>query len=951
MTSRFLRTRHLVRPAALAAPLSLALAAASAAADTDFTPAGQRLTPTAAPGSTFELFNPGLLSYPNFRPSGGAATVLSPDQKTLVVVLAGYNDLTNPAGSFDPAASNEYIFVYDVSSGKPVKKQVIQLPNSFVGAAFSPDGETLYVGGGQDDDVHTYTRTGGAWVETGTAIPLGHRGTNSVVPTDVPPATAGLAVTADGTRVLVANLYNDSVSIVDPVARKVVGEVDLRPGKQNPAQKGVPGGEYPYGLAVKSNETAYLSSLRDREVVVVSLGAAPKVTARVKVHGSPNSALLSKDGRTLYVTADFEDVVNVIDTETNTLVKTIKTTGPDYVTTGVAKYKGSIPNNLALSPDERTLYVTDAGTNALAIIDLKAGKTTALVPTPFWPTAVAVSRDGSRLFVTNWKSPTGPNPHHASNAANQYVLQLQHAGLLTLAVPTEAGTPEQLTRTVAANNRLTAKPNPTDVKVMGALRGKIKHVIYIVKENRTYDQLLGDLGAGNGDPFIVQFGQKVTPNYHRIATDFVNLDNFYTPGDVSGNGWPWSTAARESDYGVKSITDNYAGRGFDYDTEGTNRDVNVAYPTLKERLAAAPYLTPDPDILPGTADVAAPDSAEDEEGRGYLWDAAVRKGLTIRDYGFFCDLVRYSSAVGPDQIPLERDPFSKKLQVAFPAKGVLLANFDPYFRSFDTAFPDFWREREWEREFAQFEANGKLPQLTFLRLMEDHMGSFDAALDGVDTPEKQQSDNDYAVARAIDRVAHSRYKNDTVFLICEDDSQDGSDHVDAHRSTAYVVGAYVKHHALVSTRYSTVNMIRTIEDILGLEHLNLYTATARPMADCFDPAQTDWTFTAKPSAFLVNGTTLPVPRDGTVSADEGVSTHDAQYWAEKTRGFDFSREDHLGNVDRFNRIIWEGLKGSAPYPTARSGEDLRQNRRELLERAGVLKPAGNGLPPATASQQ
>jgi YVTN family beta-propeller protein len=947
--------RFAAQVAAFLVALGSALTTASAQ-DQDqngVTPAGQLLTPTAAPGSTFEYFNPELSKYPNFRPSGGAATVLSPDKKTLVIVLSGYNLWNDPTGKQDPTASTEYLFVYDISSGKPVKKQVLQIPNTFVGAAFDSSGNALYVGGGKDDNVHVFTRSNdNTWSEAGTPISLGHKGTNGVTPSNVPPETAGLAVTPDGSRLVVVNLENDSVSIVDPHAGSVVSEVDLRPGKINPAQQGVPGGEYPYGVVIKGNDLAYVSSLRDREIVAVSLGTLgeqPAVVARIKVKGSPNSMLLNQKQTRLYVTADMEDVVNVINTTNNSLVHTIRTTGPTSVVGDLRPYRGSIPNNLALSPDEKMLYVTQAGSNSLAVIDLSARAVVGLIPTSFWPTAVATSQNGQFLFVTNWKSPTGPNPENFTNpldssAANQYVLQLQKAGLLTIPLVTDPGLLDQLTRTVAANNGYSVQPDANDQAVMAELRNRIKHVIYIVKENRTYDQLLGDLPEGNGDPFITQFGYDVTPNFHRLVTDFVLLDNFYTPGDVSGNGWPWSTAARETDYGVKSISENYAGRGFSYDTEGTNRNVNVGYATLERRLEVAPYLTKGPDILPGAIDVAAPDGPGGQLGKGYLWDAAVRKGLSIRDYGFFCDLSRYSSATGPYQIPLERDPASKNLQVAFPTKPALIRNFDPYFRGFDTAFPDFYREAEWEREFAAFDQNGDLPQLSFVRLMEDHMGSFSTALDQVNTPEKQQSDNDYAVARLIDRVAHSSYKNGTLIFICEDDSQDGPDHVDAHRSTAYVVGPYVKHNALVSDRYSTVNMIRTIEDVLGLEHLNLYTATARPMTSCFDLNQQDWDFAAEPSPYLVFGTTLPVPRDFSGSLSGGMTTHDAAYWAEKTKGFDFSREDNLFDPLLFNRIIWEGLEGIAPYPTVRTGLDLRQNREKLLERARILHDLEAHLP-------
>ncbi|HEY0793639.1 MAG TPA: beta-propeller fold lactonase family protein [Chthoniobacterales bacterium] len=965
MTGKTLRFQNVIRVAASSAAClavcslsgleAQSIAIAPPTDRGDLTPAGQKLTPTAAPGSAYQLFDPRLVGAAGFHPSGGAAAVLSPDQKTLAVVTAGYNDVNDAAGKLVAGYSMEYVFLYDVSSGEAVQKQVLQLNNGSVGAAFSPSGTSLYIGGGADDNVHTYTlNTDGTWSEAGTPIRLGHTRTNSMLPTDVPPVTAGLAVTPDGSKVVVANLYNDSVTILDPIARTVIAELDLRPGKNDPAQRGKPGGEYPYGIAVKGNETAYVSSLRDREIVVVSLGANAAVTSRIKVRGTPNQMVLNPDQTRLYAAADIQDVVNVVDTSTNTLIGSIPTFGPrSVIKESIRPYKGNSANAVAMPQDGQTLYVTNAGSNSLAVIKLGSnglGRVAGMVPTPFWPTAIAVSRDGRNLYVANWKSPSGPNPQGKSWPANQYVLKLQAAGLLSLPVPDPASL-DSLTRTVAANNGWQTGTNTADARLMRQLRSRIKHVIYIVKENRTYDQILGDLETGNGDPSQTQFGRVVTPNFHRLASDFVDLDNFYTPGDVSGDGWPWSTAARETDYGVKSIANSYAeapdgnalpgsnSRGYAYETEGTNRDVNVAHPTVAERLATAPYQNPDPDLLPGSADVTAPDGPEGEEGKGYLWDAATAKGLTIRDYGFFCDLTHYSSAAGPYRIPLEREPAAKRLQVAFPTKAALLANFDRYFRSFDTAYPDFWREHEWEREFTRFTRDGKLPQLSFVRFMEDHMGNFGTAIDGVNTPETQQADNDYAVARLIDCVNHSRYKANTLILVCEDDAQDGADHVDAHRSTAYLVGPYVKHRALISDRFSTVNLIRTIEDVLGLRHLNLYTASARPMASCFDLNQKEWTFRATPSVYLVNRTQLPVPRDGSVTQREGIPAHDAPYWAERTKAFDFSEADNLKDPDNFNRIVWEGLKGSVPYPTGRSGVDLRQNRRRRLEQAGIVEPS------------
>jgi DNA-binding beta-propeller fold protein YncE len=249
-----------------------------------------------------------------------------------------------------------------------------------------------------------------------------------------------------------------------------------------------------------------------------------------------------------------------------------------------------------------------------------------------------------------------------------------------------------------------------------------------------------------------------------------------------------------------------------------------------------------------------------------------------------------------------------------PANPELYQFGDPYFPGFDPGYPDFYREAEWEREFDLYVANKNLPSFEIVQLPVDHMGDFDTAISKVNTPETQQADNDYATGRLIDHVAHSPYKDSTLIFIVEDDSQDGPDHVDAHRSTAYVVGPYVKHETVISTYYTTVSVLRTMEDILGLDHLNLNTATAAPMTDLFDLRQKDWSFDAKPSAVLLK-TELPLSSAARAAAEAAGTVplaHDAAYWAEQTRGFDFSAEDRI-DADAFNRIIWRGLMKSA-YP-------------------------------------
>ena len=243
------------------------------------------------------------------------------------------------------------------------------------------------------------------------------------------------------------------------------------------------------------------------------------------------------------------------------------------------------------------------------------------------------------------------------------------------------------------------------------------------------------------------------------------------------------------------------------------------------------------------------------------------------------------------------------------------------------------RHRPEQSPFDRFVDSKRLPSFEIVRLPQDHTFPTVPGLDGVSGPERQVADNDYAVGRLVEKIANSPYHSTTLIFVVEDDAQDSEDHVDAHRSTVYVIGPYVKHGAVVSVRYTTINLVRTIEDILGLEHLNLNTATQPPMSACFDIRQPDWTFKAKPSSCL-NTTNLPIPASAKTN-QEYHFLHDAEYWRRKTAEFDFGVADDLSDSGKYNRIIWEGLKGNIPYPTERDHCDLRRNRAKLLRDAGI----------------
>jgi len=277
----------------------------------------------------------------------------------------------------------------------------------------------------------------------------------------------------------------------------------------------------------------------------------------------------------------------------------------------------------------------------------------------------------------------------------------------------------------------------------------------------------------------------------------------------------------------------------------------------------------------------------------------------------------------PGSVPLIRDPASEHHIIWTPADRQLASRSDPYFRGFDQKMPDYWRVLEWQREFAQQESAGTMPALTLLRLSHDHFGDFDKAIDGVNTVETEMADNDYAIGMVAERIANSRFRDSTLIFIIEDDAQNGADHVDARRSIAFVVGPYVRQHALVSTRYTTVSMLRTIESVLGLKPLGLNDALAAPMADLFDLSQKDWSFQAR-AADVLRTTKLPIPADRFVAksvASLVCRPHDAAYWASAMRGQDFRSEDHLDTA-AFNAALWRGL-GNGPEPSGRGGADLR----------------------------
>jgi YVTN family beta-propeller protein len=958
--------RHVLASASLALALAYAASAAFATevpvggpgSGPAWIPTGVHIDALAAPGAQFLRFATGVRQDGTADANQAMAAALSPDGKTLLVMTSGYNlKFSQPDGAaitypvLDPTTglpssvktpNAEWVFVYDVTGRAPAKRQQIAIPNTYQGIVWKPDGSGFYVSAGIDDRVYVYKRdAAGAYVADAPFVLLGHNA-NQTAPLPKPDggllkatkagtATLGLltagavvahiGVSADGALLAAANFENDSVSLVDTKTRKVTAEVAFfKPGGSDAI------GEYPFGVAVMSrpglSSKVYVSSQRDDQVIAVD--ADTQAQRVIPVGKAPNALLLSADGQRLYVADGDADAISVIDTARGAVVATIALHPGD-------PFNGANPDALALSPDGHRLYVALGGENAVAVVDPARQTVLGLIPTGWYPNAVAVSKDGTRLFIVNGKQSPGPNPANGyttdagkkSNTThvNEYGWALEKGGLLVEPVP--AG--ETLAKLTAAVDENNGVANRRRSALMDELARHITHVIYITKENRTYDQILGDLPRGNGDKTLTEFPQPVTPNHHQLALDYVTFDNFYDPGESSGVGWNWSVQGHDNEFTEKS-QDVYYGNagftGFTYDYQGPNRNVNLTLPQTASspgpfdaRFTGIFDPSGSSSILPGSKDVAGTEGDGDLSSGavgGYLWDEALRHGKTVRDYGEHVDLTYYD-APPPVAIPIVRHPFEAHMPQSPPAKPALVANTDIYFRGFDQAAPDVYRVEEWEREFRGYVKSGKLPTLEVMTINHDHFGSFTQALEGLTNPTLQMADDDYSLGRIVQDVESSPFAGSTAIFINEDDSQTGPDHVDTHRSLLLVVSPYTRRNALVHTLYTTDNVIRTITDLLGLNHLGMQDANAAPMTDAFTNAGSATKYAAIVPGVLcrapVASDLVPACAETAVKKSAYVAQrHDGAWWAAQTAGMDFSKPDAVDPI-RFNQIVWRGIMG------------------------------------------
>lgn len=640
--------------------------------------------------------------------------------------------------------------------------QTLKLPAAFIGLAFSPDGQSLMASGGNTDLVYRYRWAGDSAVLADSI---------KLAPTAGEPRHSGkrypaqLAFSPDGKRLYVAENLADSLAVIDIASGAVIQRV--------------PSGRYPYGVVVAPDGRVFASAWGGNEVTAFTPSVAGLTSAqRIPAGRHPSAMLLNRDGSRLFVASATTDQIAVLDSKTGKLLGELRDPppgGPD---------EGTTPNALALSADETRLYVAEADANAVAVFDLKtdgSGTLAGRVPTDWYPASLAVS--GSSLIVGNGKgrgtapNPNGPGPRNAEVHAfvgnnEQYTLGQLRGSLSVLDASTfDAATLAQYSRRVAAANGWTGGAHPNRFP-------PIEHVIYVIRENRTYDQVLGDLARADGDTSLLYFGRSVTPNAHALAERFGIFDRFFVNAEVSGDGHNWSTAAYASDYVEKTVQPNYSGRGRVYDYEGTNRGV-----------------VPDDDV---------------NEGRsGYLWTLAAKKGITLRNYGEF---VVADKEAGAGKVKGDKPELLRTTNTDYP-NGIGVSEQK--------------RADVWLAELATYVERGSMPALEIVRMPNDH--TLGAAA-GKPTPRAMVADNDLALGRMMAALTRTPFWKSTVVFVLEDDAQNGPDHVDSHRSPLLVLSPYSR--SGVYHRFTnTTDVIRTIEGMLGLGSLSHFDYYGRPLND------------------------------------------------------------------------------------------------------------------------
>ncbi len=740
------------------------------------------------------------------------AMALSPDGRYLVVTNNGYAD--------------QYVSVIDLSSRQEVQR--IPMERSWLGLAFGPAGDRLYVSGGSADLVEIYRFALGK-AQHLTTLPL------KPARDTTPYFAAGLAVTGDGRWLVTAALRKDRIVKLDLTGSERAAYIDV--------------GEFPYAvLAHPYNQTVFVSNWGGKSISVVDL-ATNTETDRIMVGSHPNAMRLSPDATRLYVTNANSDDVSIIDVEQRLIVETVDLSPYEGAPAGTT------PNGLALSSDGGTLYVVNADNNDVAVIDVSQtpARVKGLIPTGWYPTAVALAESDDLLLVANGKGlGSKPNPRGPQPGVNypRTVPELQYIGRLfpgtvsLIALPNDREL-RDYTEQVVRNNGFetvegtSAAVTAPDVSPRAVPRrvgepSLVRYVFYIIKENRTYDQVFGDLPQGEGDSSLTLFGWEVTPNHHAMAETFVLFDNFYVDAEVSADGHEWSMGAIATDFVEKLWPTTYSDRGFPYHGEGS---FAIAYPDV-----------------------------------GYLWDAAARAGITYRSYGEF---VQYG--------PGRTYPVQTRME---NLEGNIAPDYPPY----DLRVRDIDRAAEFIRDFNGLVSQGSVPSLNIIRLPNDHTAG---TRPGYPTPMAMVADNDLALGQIVEAISHSPIWNQAAIFVVEDDSQNGPDHIDSHRSIALVASPYAKRGFVDHMMYDTVSLLRTIELMLGLEPMSQYDAAAIPMFMAFQD---------EPDFAPYTGLASRVSLDSLNTA--------SSFGAELSMRMNFEDLD-AAPEELLNEIIWKSIKGVA----------------------------------------
>src|SRR5713101_1344665 len=743
------------------------------------------------------------------------------------------------------------------------------------------------------------------------------------------PYPSGLAVISSHghDQLLVANDLSDNVVLIDTADGKILQQFDLS------SRETVPSSFPDTVVAARDGRHAWCSLWNASQVAeldLVSGGVTRWIPLLESESGTspgshPTALLLSPDERLLYIALSNADALAVVDTASGAVVHLVSTK------LARQKYAGSYPNALAQSADGKRVFVADASLNAIAVFDREtlarpntstAPRDEALgfIPTDWYPSALAVSGDHLWVATAKGQGTTANNgiselKDERKRREHPYIATLWYGTLARLNFRTAEKELPTLTRQVEEGNLLLSNPGKINFRAGGK---PIRHVIYILKENRTYDQILGDLKlndvkVGNGDASLTMYGMEITPNQHKLALQFGVLDNFYDSGEVSGDGHVWSSAEITSDYNEKTWQIAYRGKEHTYDYGGTVAD-------------EIPLELGEPNV--------------DTPATGYIWDNLASHGLTYRDYGEYLAGIWCKPEKKPGTSPAEGtpSPFSGPCERSVVARGeplppnvgdphgsaspwpwavpllksvkptlaALRDHFDPVFPDFNTEYPDQLRADEFLNEFdgfvrARSEGRGnELPAFILLYRPNDH--THGTAPDKP-RPAASVADNDLAVGRVVEAVSHSPYWDDTAIFIIEDDAQDGADHVDAHRSIAFEISKYSpgsQERPFVDSRfYTTVNMIHTIETLLGLPPMNQNDAYAPVMAPLFSgagdqpPYTADWSNRDNGLIYQTN----PVKGQG---------------GAESAK-MNFTRPDAV-NAAVLNLILWRDRMGTTPMP-------------------------------------